>query len=120
MQFGFALDWWNRDLWDIDLLNTDLHLLVGRGLIQIFQWTFCLSSRRLQDVFSGTIFRLPRRLQDVFPRRLSSKKKNCSTEDVLKTSSRRLEDQEMFAGMFAFYFMFTFCFKFLQTSLITK
>ena len=37
MKFGFALDWWNRDLWEIELLNTYLDLLVGYGLIQIFQ-----------------------------------------------------------------------------------
>ena len=65
-----------------------------------------------QDVFSVTIFfssktssrRLARCLQDVF--KTSSKTTNCYTEDILKTSSRyvlktysrRLEDQEMFAG----------------------
>ena len=35
MHFGFALDSWNRDLLDIDLLDTDLDSLVGQGLIQI-------------------------------------------------------------------------------------
>ena len=35
MHFGFALDSWNRDLLDIDLLDTDLDSLVGHGLIQI-------------------------------------------------------------------------------------
>ena len=35
MHFGFALDSWNRDLLDIDLLDTDLDSLVGEGLIQI-------------------------------------------------------------------------------------
>ena len=29
MQFGLALESWNTNLWDIDLLNTDLDLLVG-------------------------------------------------------------------------------------------
>ena len=29
MHFGFALDSWNMDLWDLDLLGTDLDLLVG-------------------------------------------------------------------------------------------
>ena len=55
-----------------------------------------MPSRRLQDVFSVTIFCLPRRLQDVF----------CYAEDVLKTFSRhilktswrRLQDQQMFTG----------------------
>ena len=79
-----------------------------------------MSWRRLQDVFSVRIFRLPRGPQDVFKRssrrlantswrhlsrrledvfKTSSKTKNCYAEDVLKTSSRRFEDQEMFAGL---------------------
>ena len=33
MHFGFALDSWNRDFRDIDLLDTDLDLLLGLGLI---------------------------------------------------------------------------------------
>ena len=77
-----------------------------------------MSSRRLQDmsssrhVFKSSSRRLQcnnfsssktssRRLQDVFARRLqeaSSKTKNCYAEDVLNTSSRCLEDQELFAG----------------------
>ena len=35
MHFGFALDSWNINLLDIDLLDTDLDSLVGHGLIQI-------------------------------------------------------------------------------------
>ena len=31
MHFGFALDSWDKDLLDIDLLDTDLDLLVGNG-----------------------------------------------------------------------------------------
>ena len=31
MHFRFALDSWNKDLWDIDLLDTDLDLLAGHG-----------------------------------------------------------------------------------------
>ena len=31
MHFGFALDSWNIGLQDIDLLDTDLDLLVGYG-----------------------------------------------------------------------------------------
>ena len=69
-----------------------------------------MSSRRLQDVFGVTIFRLPRRLHDVLKTSLQDvfkqgvfktcwKTKNCYAEEVLKTSSRRLEDQQMFAGM---------------------
>ena len=56
-----------------------------------------MSSRRLQDVFSVTVFRLPRHLarclQDVFKTYLQD------AEDVLKKSSRRLQDQLMFAGV---------------------
>ena len=35
MHFRFALDSWNIDLLDIDLLETDLDSLVDHGLIQI-------------------------------------------------------------------------------------
>ena len=35
MHFRFALESWNIDLLDIDLLDTDLDSLVGHGLIQI-------------------------------------------------------------------------------------
>ena len=31
MHFGLALDSRNIDLWDIDLLDIDLNLLVGHG-----------------------------------------------------------------------------------------
>ena len=31
MNLGFALDAWSIHLWDIDLLDTDLDLLVGYG-----------------------------------------------------------------------------------------
>ena len=31
MHFGFTLDSRNIDLWDIDLLDTDLDLLAGHG-----------------------------------------------------------------------------------------
>ena len=55
-----------------------------------------ISSRRFQDVFSVTVFRLPRRLQHV----LQDVFKTRKTEDVLKTSSRRLQDEQMFAGLF--------------------
>ena len=136
MHFEFDLN-----SWYIDLLDTNLDLLVVHGQIQIspvnilficktssrrlqgflktgLQDVFktCLqdmSSRRPQDAFSVTIFRLPRRLQDVFATLLQGvfkklwKTKYCYAEYVLKTSSRhvlktcsrRLEDQQMFAGM---------------------
>ena len=31
MHIGFALASWDRDLWDIDLLDTDLNFLEGHG-----------------------------------------------------------------------------------------
>ena len=92
--FGFALDFSDIDLRNIDLLDTHLDLLDTDITSKIFfasetSWR-CLqgmSSRRLQDmcsrrfedVFRVTTFRLPRRLENVLP-------------EVLKTSSRRLPD----------------------------
>ena len=69
------------------------------------------SSRRLQDVLQDVFNMSSRRLRDVFKRSLQHviktfwKTKNCYPEGVLKmssrpvfkTSSRRLEDQQMFA-----------------------
>ena len=83
MHFGFALDSWNTDFLDIDLLDTDLDSLLGHGLKQIsYKYFVCL-----QDVFK-TCFQGVledekllrwRRVEDVF--------KTC-LEDVFKTSSR--------------------------------
>ena len=68
------------------------------------------SSRRVQDVFSVTIFRPPRRLQDVFTRRLEDVLEDgkmlrwrriedvFKTRHILKMSSIRLADQQMFGG----------------------
>ena len=53
-----------------------------------------MSSRRLEDVFSATIFCLPRRLA----RGLENVLKTFSRH-VLKTSGRRLEDKQIFAGL---------------------
>ena len=50
MHFGFALDLWNIDLSDIDLLDTDLDLLVGHGLIQISLVNIFVLMTCLQDV----------------------------------------------------------------------
>ena len=73
MHLGFALYSSDRDLWDIGLSDTDLDLL---------DLDLDLSPVRLEVVFSVTIFGLSRRFQDVF-----------------NTSSRRLEDQQMFVGI---------------------
>ena len=53
-----------------------------------------MSSRRLQDVFSVTIFRFARGHQDVLQEVFK-----MSLQDVYKTYSRRLQDQQMFAGL---------------------
>ena len=110
MHFGFALGSSDIDLWNIDLFDTHLGLLDT----DISSKHFFLSPRRLEDVFSIVNFRLPRLLQDLFKTYLqdvfitSWTTKNCYAEDVLKTSSRhvfktssrRLQDQKMFAGIF--------------------
>ena len=62
-----------------------------------------MSSRRLQDVFSVTIFHLSRRLWKTSSRRLGRRKiimlKTCwrRLQDMF---SRRLQDQQMFAGFY--------------------
>ena len=128
MHFGFTLDSSDKDLWNIDLLGTDnsskhfawlqvvlqtssrhvfkkssRHVFETSSAQQFFVFQDVLkmpcemSSGRLQDVFMTS-------LQDVF--KTSWKTKNCYAKDVLKTSSRhvlkassrRLEDQQMFAG----------------------
>ena len=113
MHFGFALNSSDIDLWDIDLLDTDLDL----GLLDTdipSKHFLCLqgvsktSSRHvfttcLEAVFSVTIFLLPRRLEhvlgDVFKqdaledeqllrwRRVKDVYKTC-LQEVLKTSWR--------------------------------
>ena len=93
--FGFALDFSEIDLWNIDLLDTHLDLLDSRRLQD-------MSSRHLQDmssscfedVFNVTIFRLPRRLQDVSEDVKLLRWRRI--EDVFKT---RLQDQKVLAGM---------------------
>ena len=75
-----------------------------------------MSPGRLQDDFSKTIVRLPRRLQDVAKTylqgvfKMSWMTKKCYAEDVLKTSSmhalkmssRFVEDQQIFTGIYSF------------------
>ena len=123
MHFGFALDLSDIDLLNVDLLDqryTHLDLFVSKTSWRRLQ---DMSSRRLQDMSSRRLQRnnfsssktssrrFARCLQDVFASvqdvlETSWKTKNCYTEDVLKTSSRhvfkassrRLEDQQMFAG----------------------
>ena len=79
MHFGFALEFSNVDLLNIDLLDKISPVSILLDPIMPSRRLQDMSSRRLQDVFSATIFRLPRRLQEVL-------------QDVFKTSSRRLQD----------------------------
>ena len=95
MHFGFTLDSPDIDLWDIDLLETDLDT-------DIFIKHFVC----LQDVLktsSAEQFIVFRNVLTTF-----WNTKHSYTEDVLKTfsghvlktSSRHLKDQQMFAGRF--------------------
>ena len=69
---------------------------------------FKTSSKHLQDVFKTSCKMYSRHLQDIF--KTTCKTKNCYAEDVLKASSRhvlkvssrRLKDQQMFAGSLPF------------------
>ena len=96
MHFGITLDSSDKDLWNIDFLDTYLDLLdtdIPSKHLLVFTTSWeCLqdmSSTRLQDVFSVTILRFPRCFQ-MFPRCFQMFK------DVSKTSCemswRRLED----------------------------
>ena len=99
MHFGFALDPWNIDLRDIDLLDTDLDLLAGHGEIQISPVNILFvsktSSRRLQSNNFSSSKMSSRRLQDVpqdvFTRRFQDVLGNEKllpwrrAEDVFKT-----------------------------------
>ena len=113
MHFGFALDSPDIDLLNIDLSDTHLYLLdtvipskhfacLQDLLKTSSRHVFKASSRRIQcSNFSSSkrsSRRLARYLQDVS--KTSWKTKNCYAGDLLKTSSRRLEDQQMFGGVF--------------------
>ena len=120
------IDLGNMDLLDthLYLLDTDIpskHIFVSVTSSRRFQdmpstLRQDMSSRRLEDVFSITIFCLARYLQDVLktPSRClqgvlktSWKTKHCYAEGVLKTfsrhvlktSARRLENHQIFAGI---------------------
>ena len=92
MHFGFALDSSNINLWDIDLLDIDLDLLVGHGYIQISPVNILFVSKTssrlfkicFQDVFKTCLQRLLEDvLRDVF---------KTSSRCICKTSLRRLQD----------------------------
>ena len=95
--FGFALDLSDIDLWNIDLLDTHLDLLDTDITSKNF---VCL--RDVFKTFSRYVFQTSSR--QVFKTCLQYVLKKSSAlqyfvfQDVLKTSSRSLEDQQMFAG----------------------
>ena len=78
MHFGFALICQILDMWDADLLDTDLDFLdtdiPSKHFVCLQDVSkTCLEDvvkTCLEDVFNVTIFRFPRRFQDVFERRL--------------------------------------------------
>ena len=90
MHFGFALEFSNVDLLNIDLLDTHLDLLdtyIPSKYFACLHNVFKTSSRHVfktffQDVFSVTFFRLPRRLQDIF--KTSSRRLARCLQDVLE------------------------------------
>ena len=101
MHFGFALDLSDIDLLNVDLLDqryTHLDFFVSKTSwrrLEDMSWSRLedMSWRRLQrNNFSSSKAssrRLARGLQDVF---------KTSSKRLCKTSSRRLKDQQMFAG----------------------
>ena len=91
MFFGFAVDSSDVDLLNIDLLDTHLHSLdkdiPSKHFVFLQVFLQCL-----QKVFNIFL------LYDLF--KTSWKIKNCYAEYILKTLSRHLEDQQMFAGIY--------------------
>ena len=104
MHFGFALELSGIDLWNIDLLYTHLDLL-DTDIHSILFFSI-VSSRRLQDMSL-------RHRQGMSSRSLqrndfSSSKTSCKMSSrrlrrnkivTLKKCWRRLQDQQMFAGV---------------------
>ena len=95
MHFGFTLDSSDIDLWDADLLETDLDTDIHRKHFVCLQDVLKTSSVEQFIVFRNIL-------------KTFWNTKHSYTEDVLKTfsghvfktSSRLLKDQQMFAGRF--------------------
>ena len=95
MHFGFALELSDIDLWNTDLLDTDLDLLspdkytdIPSKYFACLHKTFKTSSRHVFKASSRHVFETC--LQDVFKTCLQDVFKTC-LQDVFKTSSRRLQ-----------------------------
>ena len=86
MHFGFNLDSSDKDLWDIDLLDTDLDLLDTDILSKYFVCLQDILKMSWRHVLKTSWRHVFRRLQGVSMK--SWKTKNCYAKDVLKTSSR--------------------------------
>ena len=98
MHFGFLLDFSDIDLLNVDLLDqryTRLDLFVSKTSWRRLE---DMSSRRLQDISSRRLQDMSSRcLEDMSSRRLEEVF-SVTIFRLRKTSSRRLEDQQMFAG----------------------
>ena len=105
MHFGFVLELSNIDLWNIDLLDTDIANKYFACLHNVLK----TSSRHVLKTSSRHVFKTSwSRLQrnnflssKTSSRRLwimPCKMYNYYAEDVLKMSWRCLQDQQMFAG----------------------
>ena len=94
MNLGFAFDSSDKDLWDVDLLDTDLDLLDTNIPNQNFAF--------LQDVFKTClqdILKCSNHLEDVLKTFLQDISKTSSRrfEIVLKTSWRPMTQRKIFA-----------------------
>ena len=87
-----------------DTSSRRLQDMSSRGLQDVFSVTIFYLPRRLQDVLRDVFKKSSRRLRDVFARRLGRQKivtlKTCWRR-LQDMSWRRLQDQQMFAGILA-------------------
>ena len=102
MHFGFALELSDIDLWKRDFLDTHLGLLIPEISIQISPISILFVSikslRGLQDIFKTCLQDVFKTyLQDIF--KTSSRHLGRRKMVTLKTSWRRLQEQQMFAGI---------------------
>ena len=85
MHFGFALNSWNINLWDTDLLDADLDLLEGQDRYRYPKKYFVYRQDVLQISLEGVLedekFLQWRRLEDVL--------KTCLADVLKNTSSRK-------------------------------
>ena len=105
MHFGLALELSDIDLWNIDLLGTHLDLLdtdIPSKYFVSLHSVFKTSSRYVFKTSWRHVFKTPSVqqffvFQDVF--KTSSRRLGRRKIVMLKTCWRRLQDQQMFAGL---------------------